>query len=186
MRNNKIRVVYILAVAFYFMIALAGNKYYSYVDVDTLALAKRKYEVQMITASVIIGLGFYIGCAKLWQDAYSKINWSVVRFVLMPLAFIALSYWWNTGIFRLINASATREMLIRGVIVRKFYEGDNNFSFRRNTRRKYYVEIEDTATRYVYLFKCRKQAYNSIPDTARYIGKTFIVGRLGIIYRKDP
>jgi hypothetical protein len=189
MRNKKIRVaavIYLLAVAFYFSIALAGNKYYSYVDVDTLELAENKYMGQMVMASIMIGIGFCIWCAKLWPKVYNDIKWSVVRYMLMPLAFIGLSYWWNTGVFRLINAPAKKEMIIKGAVARKFYEGYDNISLRRSRKRKYYVEIDDTATRYVYLFKCRKRAYESIPDIGGYINKKFVVGSLGIIYRKDP
>lgn len=188
MRNNKIRiacVIYFLAIAVYFIIALAGRKYYSYVDVDTLEFAKKKYSVQMVMASVFIGVGFCIWCAKLWPIDFNNIKWTAVRYFFLPLVFCGFSYWWNTGILRWINAPAKREMIIRGEVVRKFYDGYDNGGLRRE-RRTYYVEIEDTATRYVYLFKCKKRAYQSIPGAGGYINKKFVVGSLGIIYRKDP
>jgi hypothetical protein len=178
--------MYLLAVIGYFIIALAGNKYYSYVDVDTLNLAEKKYMGQMVFASILIGVGFCVACAKLWPVAYSYTKYSFARFFMLPLGFVCLSYFWNTGVFRLINVPAKREMHVKGEVVRKFFESYGNTSLRRRKKRGLYVEIEDTATRYVYLFKCRENAYNSVPDIGGHIDKTFIVGRLGIIYRKDP
>lgn len=179
MVNKVIRAIYILAAITYLVLSVVGRTYYEYVEVTGLDRAQKKYIGHLIAATLVAAAVFYWVFAKLWPVSFRKLNTAWRTRIVIPLLLIAVSFYWNEGVFRLINVSTSEPVIIDGVIKEKYYTGNYK------KRRRYFLEIREMATDYVYVLRLRRRTYESIPDSAVFFKKEFKIGSLGIMYRKD-
>lgn len=173
------KVLFYLSALIYAVTGYVGALNPMYVETESVDRCLGRLLPLLIGCAVVIAAGYFVWFRKVFPKGYEKQR--IAGKIAIPIIFACLSLAFNVGFIKLYNRSfgIQTPVLIKGHIIEKTIKKE------RKRRKSYLVTIYDSGKTVNYKIEVKRTAFDQLENVGTSFKKEFIIGSLGMIYRKD-
>jgi hypothetical protein len=173
------KVVFVLSVAVYATLGIAGLCEPMYVDVNSNDwFLSKLLRVAFVIAIVVTAL-YFLWFSKAFPKEYKRQK--ILAGVGLYIVFVCISLSFNVGACKLYNRTlgSQKTLHVKGLIDQKLIEKKSK------GRKSFFIIVTDTTSSAIWTLRVKQKAFEESGNEGALFNKEFMIGSLGIIYRKD-
>ena len=173
------RVVFVLSIIVYATLGIAGLFEPMYVDVNSNDWFLRKLLPIAIAIAVVVTALYFFWFSKVFSKEYKKQR--VLAGIGFYIIFVCISLSFNVGFCKLYNRTvgSQKPVYVKGLIHQRVINKGSK------GRESFFITVTDTIGNATWYLRVKKKAFEESGNEGASFDKQFMIGSLGIIYRKD-